>query len=113
MAEIDTLLNRLPGAARADKDVARIYRAAEEFEALLIGSLLRSLQETFAGSADSPGSDEYQYMGTSGLAAMLARQGGLGLARPIVRQLRGTKGAGGEFGSGVDLKRADPGSALR
>jgi Rod binding domain-containing protein len=83
-------------AGARDRTAEHVYRAAQEFEGLLLGSLLRSLQETFSGvgEADSTGNDQYQYMGVMSLANVLAKAGGLGLAEPIVRQLLGTKGGG-------------------
>jgi Rod binding domain-containing protein len=65
-------------------------KAAQEFEAQLIGSLLESMEKTFAslpGEDTLPGSDNYNYMGTHALAEALAAHGGFGLAALITRHL--------------------------
>ena len=61
-------------------------KAAREFEAQLIGSLLESLEKTFAsvpGEDAMPGSDDYNYLGTNALAEALAERGGFGIAAMI------------------------------
>jgi Rod binding domain-containing protein len=89
---------------------ARIYRAAQDFEALLLGSLLRSLQDTFAGTGQegTSGGDQYQYMGVMSVASALAKAGGLGLSRPIVRQLLSTKDASSTHGAPDSLVQRAP-----
>ena len=65
-------------------------RAAQEFEEQLIGSLLQSLEKTFAavpGESCLPGADDYNYLGTQALAQVLAAKGGFGIAAMISRQL--------------------------
>ncbi len=61
-------------------------KAAREFEANLIGSLLESLEKTFAalpGESTIPGADEYNYVGVQALAEGLAARGGFGIAAMI------------------------------
>jgi len=61
-------------------------KAAREFEAQLIGTLLESLEKTFATVPGQPamaGEDNYNYMGTQALASALAAGGGFGIARMI------------------------------
>lgn len=65
-------------------------KAAREFEASLIASLLESLEKTFAtvaGEDSLPGTDDYNYLGTEALASGLAARGGFGLAAMIQRHL--------------------------
>ena len=65
-------------------------KAAREFEAYLIGSLLQSLQKTFCFATDenaSPGAEDYSYMGTQALARALSEQGGFGIAAMISQHL--------------------------
>jgi Rod binding domain-containing protein len=78
--------NHLAGKAKAEK-------AAQDFEAVLLGSLLDSLQKTFAGAPedDSSGSGNYALMGTQALASAMAARGGIGIARLILQQWRQTK----------------------
>jgi Rod binding domain-containing protein len=64
--------------------------AAREFEASLIGSLLQSMEKTFAavpGEQDLTGADNYDYMGTQALAQVIAERGGFGIADLITRYL--------------------------
>ncbi len=69
-------------------------KAAREFEAQLIGTVLESLEKTFAalpGQDAIAGEDDYNYMGTQALASVLAGGGGFGIARLISAHLPGTK----------------------
>jgi Rod binding domain-containing protein len=61
-------------------------KAAREFEAQLIGTVLESLEKTFAtvpGQNPIAGEDNYNYLGTQALASALAAGGGFGIARMI------------------------------
>jgi Rod binding domain-containing protein len=65
-------------------------KAAREFEAQLIGTLLESLEKTFAalpGQENVAGQDDYNYLGTQALATALAAGGGFGIARLIAAHL--------------------------
>src|SRR5579863_4120422 len=58
-------------------------KAAREFEAQLIASLLESLEKTFAavpGKESIAGADNYNYLGTQALSSALAAGGGFGIA---------------------------------
>jgi Rod binding domain-containing protein len=69
-------------------------KAAREFEAQLLGSLLGSLEKTFAhvpGEETPTGEDNYEYIGTQALASALAARGGFGIARMIGDHLGSTK----------------------
>ncbi len=71
--------------------------AARDFEASLIGSLLESMEKTFAtlpGEDTLPGADNYNYMGTQALAQTIAARGGFGIAALIVRHLPEHEGKG-------------------
>lgn len=72
---------------------AKAEKAARDFEAVLLGSLLESLQKTFAGTPDDDpsGSGNYALMGTQALASAMAARGGIGIARLILQQWRQTK----------------------
>jgi peptidoglycan hydrolase FlgJ len=68
----------------------RVSKAARDFEAILLRSLLEPLQKSFskiAGEADSAGQEDYQYMGTEALASAMVSSGGLGIADMITKQL--------------------------
>ena len=71
-------------------DLTRGRKAAREFEAQLIGSVLESLEKTFAtvpGQDGVAGEDDYNYLGTQALASGLAAGGGFGIARMISKYL--------------------------
>ena len=74
---------------------ARMVRAARQFEAVLLNSLLGSLQHSFASldgkTADSE-STNYNYVGMQALASALAARGGIGIANRIVTSLRQHEG---------------------
>lgn len=75
-----------PGAEHHKK----VVRAAQDFEAVLLGEMLQSLEKSLSavpGESSDAGADDYHYLGTQALAAALAERGGLGIAQMIVRNL--------------------------
>ena len=84
-------LPNLPTAPPAGK--LKAEKAAQDFESVLLGSLLESLQKSFAGDSEnsSAGSDAYTAMGTHALASAISAQGGIGIAHMILRQWQQTK----------------------
>jgi flagellar protein FlgJ len=76
------------GAAKRADDPAKVRDAAQQFEALLIGQILRSVRESggwlASGEASSDCATEYA---EQQLAATLAHQGGLGMAELISKGL--------------------------
>ena len=86
-----------PLLATARPRPGRGAKAAREFEASLIGSLLSSMEKTFAnlpGESTLPGTDDYNYLGTQALAQGLAARGGFGIAALISRHLPEHEGTG-------------------
>ena len=85
--------------------LSRGAKAAREFEANLIGSLLESLEKTFAdvpGNTDLPGADDYNYLGTQALASAIAAHGGFGIAKMILAHLPSAhEGKGGDGDSSL------------
>jgi Rod binding domain-containing protein len=80
----------LPSAAALAS--GRGPKAAREFEAQLIGTVLQSLEKTFAtvpGEDAVAGEDDYNYLGTQALASAVAAGGGFGIARLIAQHLGG------------------------
>lgn len=68
----------------------RGVEAAKQFEGNLIASLLQSLEESFVRfgeNDDSPGADNYSYLGSQALSASLAAHGGFGIATMIAPHL--------------------------
>jgi Rod binding domain-containing protein len=69
-------------------------KAAREFEAQLIGTVLQSLEKTFAalpGQDATAGEDDYNYLGTQALATAIAAGGGFGIAKLISEHFGSTK----------------------
>lgn len=92
-------LANLPGPA-ANLSISRGAKAAREFEAQLIASVLESMEKTFAalpGQNVVAGQDDYNYLGTQALASAIADGGGFGIAKMISEHLQtaisGTGGA--------------------
>jgi flagellar protein FlgJ len=69
----------------------RLHKAAQDFEALLVGQMLKSARESndggWLGSGEETGDDSAMDMAESQLANALAHNGGLGLAATIERAM--------------------------
>jgi len=95
----------LPISAPAPRD-QKILHAAQEFEAVLLNTLLGSLATTFAtmpGDAIESSSTHYQYLGMQALSSCLAARGGLGITRLVTQSLT-SRGQHGE----VDRREKSP-----
>jgi len=77
---ISTNLASLPLAHPPD---GKAKKAAQDFEGILLSSLLEPLQKSFSGDGES-GSGDYGFMGTQALASAIAARGGIGIARLIL-----------------------------
>jgi Rod binding domain-containing protein len=70
--------------------VAKVRHAAEQFEGILLESLLGPMEKAFSslpGDKSEFGSGDYSSLGTQVLASALAAKGGLGIAQMIVGNL--------------------------
>lgn len=79
----------VPGAA-VPPDLQRLRRAAQEFEAVFIHQMLKTMRRSLpVGGPLAPGSGQkmYQDMLDDEMARSMARGGGLGLADILVRDL--------------------------
>jgi Rod binding domain-containing protein len=76
------------GKTQSSNDPSRIKKAASQFEALLIGQLLKSAREAGSGGWMGDGDDQtgspMMEMAESQLASLMASQGGFGLAKMVV-----------------------------
>jgi Rod binding domain-containing protein len=82
----------LPAAPQAvtGRDPDKVHDAAQQFEALLMGQILRSARQGGNGwlsSGEDSSSECATDYGEQQLAAVLAQQGGLGLANLIAKGL--------------------------
>jgi Rod binding domain-containing protein len=77
-----------PGLGKSSK----LHNAAQQFEALVIGEMLRAGRESgsdgWLGSGDEAGDDSALDMAEGQLSNALAAGGGLGLAKTIEKTLR-------------------------
>jgi len=71
----------------------RLARAAYQFEALLLETLIGSLEKGFALPAkDNPlGASSYGELGVQALAGAVSRAGGIGLSAFVMRNLQKTR----------------------
>lgn len=85
-----------PPVPMAHRALGKTEKAAQDFEAVLLGSLLQSLQKAFSGFGEDGalGSGDYGYLGVQALASGMAANGGIGIARMILEQLQHTKVSG-------------------
>lgn len=71
--------------------VSKIHEAAQQFEALMIGEMLKSVRESssdgWLGSGDSDASDSALGMAEGQLSTAIANGGGIGLASMIERSV--------------------------
>lgn len=101
----------LPPELAVSRIEPRGARAAQDFESYLIGTLLQSMEKTFAsvpGEESPPGADDYNYLGTQALAEGIAMQGGFGIAKLICQYLPPHEGKGPEIPIGPAEKPLRP-----
>jgi peptidoglycan hydrolase FlgJ len=79
-----------PGAARPADDPEKVKSAAKQFEALLIGQMMKSMHDSEGGwlgtGSDESSSSAMEY-GQELFAQSMANSGGLGLAGMIAKGL--------------------------
>lgn len=81
----------LPATTLPPEQVQKIQRAAEEFEAMALNQLVAPMFETVDGSkgpfGGGAGEAAWRPMMVTELAKAMAKNGGLGLARPVMQQM--------------------------
>lgn len=84
-----TTIRELNGAEQPAHDPAKIKKAATQFEALLIGQLVKSMRESgsegWLGTGDDQTGGMMMEIAEEQLAQSMAAQGGLGLASLAVQ----------------------------
>jgi Rod binding domain-containing protein len=80
-----------PADLLPNRKASKIHDAAQQFEALMIGEMLKSVRESssdgWLGSGDSDASDSALGMAEGQLATAIANGGGIGLAQMIERSV--------------------------
>jgi len=77
-----------------------LERAAHQFEALLLESLINSLEKGFSvpGGSQTLGTQGYSQLATQNLAGALSQAGGWGISALVTRSLLKTQGVDTEKG---------------
>jgi flagellar protein FlgJ len=77
--------------ARSGDDSGSVTEAAQQFEALFVQMMLKSMRDAVpeGGLMSGSGMDMYQEIHDQQIALDISQQGGLGLARMIEAQLQG------------------------
>lgn len=103
-------------SAPSRDDPARVHDAAQQFEALLIGQILRTERESgngWLGSAGDSASNCATDYAEQQFATLLARQGGLGLANLIAAGLKSAQAAATDSSSPVHSSLPAPAAKVR
>jgi peptidoglycan hydrolase FlgJ len=89
--EMDAILTENSSSA-ARKNV-KLHEAAQQFEALMIGEMLKSVRESsssgWLGSGESSESESTSEFAEAQFAQALARSGGLGLSKMVEQSVGG------------------------
>jgi flagellar protein FlgJ len=110
-----TPLAAATAAVHKPDDPAKVHDAAQQFEALLIGQMLRTERESGNGWLGSGGDSAKDSAGDCAtdyaeqqFATLLARQGGLGLANLIAAGLKSAQAAATDSSSPVHSSPPTP-----
>jgi flagellar protein FlgJ len=93
---IHTASAGLNTAARPVDDPAKIKSAAKQFEALLIGQMMKSMHDSeggWLGTGDDDSSSSAMEYGQEIFAQSMAQNGGLGLADMVTKGLQKSSGS--------------------
>jgi Rod binding domain-containing protein len=78
--------------AHAGSQIQKLTKAAQEFEGVLLSTLLEEFQKSSLDPSDASqgaGAETLRSLGTQAVAQALAARGGLGIARMIVHHFGG------------------------
>ena len=97
---IDTIGAAVPAgsgpAARPSDDPAKVKDAAKQFEALLIGQMMKSMHDSeggWLGTGNDESSSAAMEYGQEMFAQSMAQNGGLGLAKLVAKGLEKPSGS--------------------
>lgn len=99
-----------PADLKAPSKPSKIHEAAQQFEALMVGEMMKTARESgseggWLGSGESTGDDSAIGMAESQFSQALASRGGFGLAKMIEQTVARQQ-------AGVQEKNATPGTTL-
>ncbi len=86
------LSDSTPAAAAATKKSGKLHEAAQQFEALMIGEMMKSVRESsdsgwLGTNGDDPSTDQATEMAEQHFAKALAMGGGLGLSKMVEQKV--------------------------
>ena len=87
---INPILSSTTAVAAAPRDPAKVHDAAQQFEALLLGQMLRSERHSgsgWLGSCEDASAECVTDYAEQQFAAVLAQNGGLGIATLVAKGL--------------------------
>ncbi len=88
-------IQALPHSSSAAASLSpKVEKAAREFEAILLTTLLNSLQKTMVslpGGGGNPTENSYSQFGIEALASGICAAGGLGISRMLIEHLQSPK----------------------
>jgi len=91
LSNATALLNFQTSEALQTQNASKLHDAAQQFEALMIGEMLKTTRESgsdgWLGSGESTGDDSAMGMAESELSRALATSGGMGLSKVIEREM--------------------------
>ena len=91
-----------------DPETAKLKDGARQFEAMMLGEMLKPLHFGGAADADGEGGDDkaggtIESFGTEALTKAIASGGGFGIARQILRQVTAERDARQAGGGGTKV----------
>ena len=107
------------GAAAADKEVRhrKLTDAAQQFEAMFLEQLLKPVgvdgEDAGPKAEGGAGSETYQSFGMESVAKAIAKAGGMGIARQVVRQVERSSSSGEKDETAVKFAAGAPIQRLR
>jgi Rod binding domain-containing protein len=89
----NTLASSLPTTTAPSQEPKKLQEAAKQFEALMITQMMKTARDCSGGSwlseGDETGEDSSMSMAEEQFAQSMAANGGLGLAKMVVRTMSG------------------------
>jgi flagellar protein FlgJ len=96
-SSLSALAPTVGAATNASSKSSKIHDAAQQFEALMVGEMLKSARESgswgLTDEESDPGQDTLSGMAESQFANALAKSGGLGLSRMVEQGVSQQAGA--------------------
>ena len=92
-SDLAAAMDTQSAAAKPKESPEKILNAAKQFEALLVGQMLKSMQDSeggWFGTGDDQSSSAAMEYGQEAFAQAMSNNGGLGLAKMVAAGLQNT-----------------------